>query len=149
MSVVSKITQFSGISKNIVSKIKKAFITTIIKYFDENLIHLGGEGRVVHIDETMLNHTVRAHRGRSPRAKTWAITMVDTSTSPGIGYVEIVGARNAETLLPIINRVIMSGSIIHTDEWKAYNDLARNENYTHLKITHKYNFVDPQSGVHT
>ncbi|KAG0438089.1 hypothetical protein DMUE_3312 [Dictyocoela muelleri] len=45
--VVSEITQVSEISKNTVSKIKKAFITTIIKYFDENSIHLGGEGRVV------------------------------------------------------------------------------------------------------
>ncbi|KAG0433323.1 hypothetical protein DMUE_5422, partial [Dictyocoela muelleri] len=97
----------------------------------------------------MLNHTVRAHGGRGPKNKTWAITVVDTSKIPSVGYAEIVPARDANTLLPIINRVVSAGSIIYTDEWSAYNNLGNTDKYIHRKITHKYNFVDPISGVHT
>jgi transposase-like protein len=60
-----------------------------------------------------------------------------------------VQRRNAQTLLPIIQNVVRPGSTIHTDEWAAYNALGQSEQYFHHRITHKYNFVDPISGVHT
>lgn len=75
--------------------------------------------------------------------------MVDTSTIPGKGYAEVVSSRSSNVLIPIIEDVVRPGSIISTDEWKAYNPLNNNIDYEHKKITHKYNFVDPITGVHT
>jgi transposase-like protein len=95
----------------------------------------------------MINHKVKSHRGRGPRAKIWALSIVDTSTIPSTGYVEIVENRTKEILLPKIIEVVREGSIIHTDEWASYRSL--NENFEHYTVVHKYNFVSPVSGVHT
>ncbi|KAG0440290.1 hypothetical protein DMUE_1849 [Dictyocoela muelleri] len=96
----------------------------------------------------MLNHNVRAHRSRSPNYKIWANTKVDTLTTPAKGYAEVVSSRNSDTLLPLIQRVVADGSNIHTDEWPAYNSLSE-LGYNHYNITHKYNFVDPITGINT
>ncbi|KAG0441041.1 hypothetical protein DMUE_1337, partial [Dictyocoela muelleri] len=60
-----------------------------------------------------------------------------------------VASRNASTLMPIIERVIRNNTTIHTDEWKSYNALSIHPEYIHRKITHKYHFVDPITGIHT
>jgi transposase-like protein len=54
-----------------------------------------------------------------------------------------------ETMIPIIKKVVRAGTTIHTDEWKTYNPLTASEDFKHKKITHRYNFVDPITGVHT
>ncbi|KAG0438980.1 hypothetical protein DMUE_2748 [Dictyocoela muelleri] len=134
--------------KNMLINIKKGFLAVIKRHFENNPIKFGGSGSVVQVYETMLNHNVRAHRGRSPNNKILAITMIDTSTTPVKGYAEVVLSRNSDTLLPIIQRAVADGSNIHTDEWPAYNRLSE-LGYNHYKITHKYNFIDPITGIHT
>ncbi|KAG0421694.1 hypothetical protein DMUE_6272, partial [Dictyocoela muelleri] len=143
------IATFTGLTTRTIVNMKKKFMQMIEEYFQENPIRLGSFGSIVHIDETMMNHTVRSHRGRSPRGQCWALTMVDTSSSPSKGYAEIITNRTAETIMPIILRVVRPGSIIYTDEWRAYNSIANHNEYQHEKITHKYHFVDPITGVHT
>ncbi len=56
--------------------------------------------------------------------------------------------RGADVLLPLIQRWVLPGSIIHTDEWGAYNQLTR-LGYTHDSVNHSLQFVDPATGVHT
>ena len=66
-----------------------------------------------------------------------------------MGYMEIVERRDAATLLPIIKKVVREGSVIHSDEWKAYCKIAESENYNHNTVNHTLHFVDPNTGVHT
>ncbi len=96
-----------------------------------------------------LNYNVKSHRGRSPGSPIWALTIVDTTITPSLGFFRIVENRTAEVLQPIINEVVLPGSIIYTDEWKAYLSISSSPIYSHYKITHKYNFVDPSAGIHT
>ncbi|KAG0442318.1 hypothetical protein DMUE_0363 [Dictyocoela muelleri] len=74
--------------------------------------------------------------------------MVDTSTNPSRGYAQIIQTRYANTLLTVIKSFVFPGSIIHTDEWASYNSLYQEHQYRHEKNTHKFNFVDPETGVH-
>ena len=58
--------------------------------------------------------------------------------------------RSASTLMPIIRKQIRPGSRIMSDHWKAYHtaQLLRS-GYTHQRVNHTYNFVDPTTGAHT
>jgi transposase-like protein len=127
---------------------KKIISTCIDDYFAVNPIRLGGPDIIVQINETKLNYNVKNHRGRHTMA-CWAICIVDTSFKPSLGYTTIVTDRSANSIISVINEVVIPGSIIHTDEWKAYSSLNKSDIYTHQTVCHKYNFVDPHTGVHT
>jgi hypothetical protein len=137
----SEICKVVQISRPTLTKIRNIFTSKIVDFFIRFPIRLGGPGITVQCDEVMLNHKVKSHRGRGPREKVWALVIVDTSTSPSIGFVKIVENRSKEVLLPIIKNVVREGSVIHTDEWASYRELAEHNSYAHASVVHKYNFV--------
>ena len=110
---------------------------------------LGGANVIVQIDESLFRHKPKYHRGRVPASDQWVFGLCDTSKTPGVGYMELVQDRRAVTLIPIIERVVLPGSIIHSDQWAAYRQLSRNNHYTYATVNHSENFVDPATGVHT
>ena len=75
--------------------------------------------------------------------------MVDTSTQPSLGYMELVPDRTAQTLLPIIQAHTQSGTIVWSDEWRAYRRVSTLSTVQcHQTVNHSVEFVSPQ-GVHT
>ena len=75
--------------------------------------------------------------------------MVDTSTTPSLGYMELVPDRTATTLLPIIQQHVLPGTTIHSDEWSAYRRVGSLPNVSQYQtVNHSVNFVAP-NGVHT
>ena len=76
--------------------------------------------------------------------------LVDTSHTPALGYVQVVARRDAATLLPIIQTHVAPGSVVHTDEWRAYSGVGNIPSVSsHGTVNHSINFVDPVTGVHT
>ena len=76
--------------------------------------------------------------------------MVSTNYSPAKGYFQVVDRRNAATLLPIIQRCLLPGTEVHTDDWAAYRRTAALPNVSvHQVVVHAHHFVDPRTGVHT
>ena len=76
--------------------------------------------------------------------------MVDTSSSPALGYMEIVPQRDAATLLPIIQAHTLPGTVVHSDQWRAYSQVGSLQNVaSHATVNHSLEFVNPVTGVHT
>lgn len=146
---LSEIMRYTTAKSSYLKRTKAKILSMIEEYYSNNPTRLGGLNIRVNIDETKLNHNVRAHRGRGPNNPTWAITFADTSTAPSKGYTKVVENRSAHSLIPIILEIVRPGSIIVTDEWRAYNALSRHPEFLHERITHKYNFVDPITNIHT
>jgi len=143
------ILRFVDVGRVALYKFRKMIISMISKYFKENPILLGGPGSIVQIDETMINHKIKAHCGRTPCQQVWLLCIVDTSFVPSKGFCCIVENRSAACLLPIISNVVRAGSTIYTDDFKSYLGLSGLNEYSHMSVCHKYNFVDPVTGVHT
>ena len=90
------------------------------------------------------------HRGRATTQEIWVFGMVDTSQTPALGFMNVVDQRNAATLLPLIQAHVAPGTIIHSDEWAAYNRVASLPNVaSHSTVNHSVTFVDPVTHTHT
>jgi len=119
-------------------------------YFEKYPIKLGGEGQVVEIDESCLLLKVKDHPGRSPAKPMWVFGIVERNDhdDASIGYMEIVEKQDAATLIPIIQKVVLPSSTIHSNEWESYRSL-QSQNYEHKSVNHSITFVDKKTGIHS
>ncbi|XP_072379845.1 uncharacterized protein [Diabrotica undecimpunctata] len=123
------------------------------RYLDQHPVELGGfdangEPLIVEIDESYFFHR-KYHRG-AYRAGKWIFGAIERNS--GKMFLTPVAARNEETLLPIISRIILPGTIIITDGWRAYRNigLLRGGVYEHRTVTHQTHFVNPDdNSAHT
>lgn len=60
----------------------------------------------------------------------------------------VFGRRDKATLIPIIEKEILPGRTIISDEWKPYKVLE-NKGYNHLTVNHSKNCVDSLTGDNT
>lgn len=105
---------------------------------------IGGAGHVVEIDESKFGKR-KYNRGRLVDGA-WVFGGVDRETNDA--FLQIVEERSAESLLPIIQRNILPGTTVHSDEWAAYHALGA-YGYHHLTVNHSLHFVDPGTGADT
>ena len=76
--------------------------------------------------------------------------MCDTSQTPALGVMCIVPDRTAATLQPILQRHLRSGTIVHSNQWAAYNHVQQLPSVTsHSTVNHSLHFIDPGTGIHT
>ena len=146
---VSKVVNSYGLDRKTVRKVYNELRDAIAGHLESDPIRLGGPGIVCQIDESLMCHKQKYHRGRVARAQTWAFGIVDTSFKPAKGYMEVVSDRSAETLLEVINRACRPGTIIYSDEWAAYRKIQEKLGLEHKTVNHSLHFVDPNTSVHT
>jgi len=101
-------------------------------------------GVIVQIDESVVARR-KYNMGRAVDQQ-WVFCIYDTSTK--LGHVQLVDNRRAETLILIIQKYVVPGTTIYSDQWAAYAQLG-NLVYTHMTLNHSENFVDPNTGVCT
>ena len=82
----------------------------------------------------------------------WVFGVISTATRPARGFYEVVARRDRNTLLPILEKCLLPGSEVITDDWGAYENLEQhlpNHVARHRVVVHAGNFVDPATGIHT
>ena len=107
---------------------------------------IGGPNCIVQMDEAKFGKQ-KFHRGRLVNGY-WVLGGVDQNTGHAFFEVCPNNRRDEATLLPIIQRHILPGTIIVTDGWAAYQNLGQH-GYTHFTVNHTTNFVSPVTGAHT
>ena len=90
------------------------------------------------------------NRGRRAARDSWVFGIVSCEYSPAIGYFQVVQRRDAATLLPIIQRCVLPGTEVLSDDWGAYRRLQLLPHVNrHRVVVQVHNFVDPRTGMHT
>ena len=103
-----------------------------------------GQRKIVEIDESLFFKS-KYNRGRR-RERQWVFGGVERGESDNCFFV-CVPDRTRGTLLSAIQDNIQPGSIIVSDEWRAYNDIPEipDGDYIHWTVNHSVNFVNPNN----
>ena len=135
------------VSESTVSNFFQAFRQACKFYIDnEGQQPIGGVGYNVELDESIISK--RKNNVGRVLQEIWVFGGVCRETHERFVYK--VDRRDSATLLPIIQQMVLPGSIVHTDGWGAYNGIGTlPQGYTHQVVNHSLNFVDPLTGCHT
>ena len=99
----------------------------------------------VEIDESKFGRR-KYNRGRATEGH-WVFGGMERGG--GDSFLVEEAKKDAATLLPIIAQHVQPGTVIYSNEWAAYNQLATTTGNVHLTVNHSLHFVDPQTGAHT
>lgn len=143
---ISSALLISGCSKRTISSFYGYLRQLVADSLDIEECIIGGEGIIVEIDETKLGKR-KYNRGHRVEG-VWVIGGVER-TEEGKVFLARVEDRSAATLEDVIRRYVRPGSIIHTDMWRGYSQLASTGIFSHSVVNHSENFKDPITGVHT
>lgn len=137
----------SAISRMSITGWNKLFREICINFFVTNPIKIGGPGKVVEVDETVITKR-KYNRGRLVANQQWVFGGVERGT--GHCFLVPIERKDADTLLPIITEHILPETTIMSDSWAAYGGIERlGCFFRHLTVNHSVNFVDPDTGAHT
>ena len=99
---------------------------------------IGGNGIKVEIDESKFGKR-KYHRGHRVEGQ-WVFGGREKYNKKKIFMIPVHNHKQS-TLIPLIQKWIKPGSIIHSDCWKAYNKLST-IGYTHITVNHSKEFVN-------
>ena len=110
------ISQLTGLSENTINNWRIRVHTKVADWLVANASPLGGPGIIVELDEAKFGK--RKYNKGAYREGQWAIGGVDRETGQCFLLPCPNNKRDAPTLLPLIYRWILPGSIVYTDEWE-------------------------------
>ena len=128
----------------------RSFCSEVTEHWFGNQEAVGGPGVVVEIDESQFGK--RKYQCGRVSSEIWVFggTEGESKKNFVISLIELIGThRDVETLLPLIQKYILPGSIIISYCWRAYSKI-KDLGYDHSQINHSENFVDPSNAdTHT
>uniref|UniRef100_A0AC35GY06 ISXO2-like transposase domain-containing protein n=1 Tax=Panagrolaimus sp. PS1159 TaxID=55785 RepID=A0AC35GY06_9BILA len=113
-NVLRNLTKSDGkvISNRTITDWKNFFRDLCQNYFVQNPVIIGGPGIVVQIDETVITKR-KYNRGRMPSSEKWFFGGIEVGS--GRAFICPVERRTRDVLIPLIQKHIAPGSIIHSD----------------------------------
>ena len=115
------------------------FVRDMCKKYVHDYINSGEKlAGNIELDESVFGRKVKYNRGNPRGQKIWIFGMIDRVANNLILYP--VDKRDANTLIPLIERHVERGSTIYSDGWAAYNSLTA-RGYTHLTVNHTESFT--------
>lgn len=142
----SSIVSMTGHSNKTVGNFLHYFRQLVSSHLDEEDTMVGGPGVIVEIDESKFGKR-KHHRGHSVEG-VWVVGGVER-TSERKAFVIPVLDRSSNTLLDIIARHVLPGSIVYTDLWGGYIGISSALGLEHQTVNHSQYFTDPVTGVNT
>jgi ISXO2-like transposase domain len=139
------IAELLGYERSNISRFLKKCYKLMIARFEPSFTKIGGENIVVEIDESKFRKN-KYQRGRIIKG-VWIFGMVERTPMRRIVLVP-VDMRDKRTLEDILKTYVHEKSIIHSDCWKAYNNLKK-EFAAHYTVNHSKFFKDPATEIHT
>lgn len=136
----------TGHSTTTVTAYGKYFRELVAEMIDIEDTIIGGPGIIVEIDETKLGK--RKYNRGHPVDGVWVLVGVERTSERKVFCVEVPN-REAATLLAVIRRHVLPGSIVNTDSFRSYARINELLNLSHQTVNHSIHYVDPTTGVHT
>jgi transposase-like protein len=146
-TTIVKASEHTGLHKETVGKFYDSLRSVCRTYFQFNPVSLGGEKKIVQIDESCFSGKPKYNRGRRGN-QCWVFGLLEIGTLPYRSFLCVVPDRSSATLFPIINKVVIRGTTIHSDEWRAYCGLD-SLLYPHYTVNHSLEYVNKDTGAHT
>ena len=98
---------------------------------------IGGEGKRVRVDESKVGKR-KYHRGHYVEGQ-WVFGGIEQDSRKC--FIETVEDRSEKTLIPLVQKWILPGTIIISDCWKGYINLDK-YGYVHKTVNHSKEFVN-------
>ncbi|XP_027218228.1 uncharacterized protein [Penaeus vannamei] len=128
----------------------RSFCSEVTEQWLDNQEPIGGPGIVVEVDETLFGK--RKYEIGRLLSQIWVFGGIERVSKKLflVPLVELLSRkRDAETLIPLINKYILPGSVIVSDGWSAYRTISKH-GYEHQVINHTEHFVNPENPeIHT
>ncbi|RNA02341.1 transposase [Brachionus plicatilis] len=139
---------FLGISRNTIIKFQKLLRIVALKALNKSNFRLGGENKIVEIDESLFVK-VKHFKGKDLRRRQiWVFGIYERITKRSLFIA--VPKRDAYTLLNIIYEYILPDTIIYSDCWKTYMKIRDlDKRFQHRTVNHSLCFVNAEDGTHT
>ncbi|EFN66882.1 hypothetical protein EAG_09151, partial [Camponotus floridanus] len=83
---------------------------------------IGGPGKIVQIDESKFGR--RKYQSGRVIEGHWLLGMIEDESEDFRLEMYSKNQRTSEVLIPLIQQNVAPGSIMHTDQWKAFNELG-------------------------
>jgi transposase-like protein len=142
----SGIRNYTGHSSATIASYLKHLRQLVSDHIRSSDLQIGGEGVIVEVDESKFGKR-KYNRGHQVEG-VWVVGGVER-TGERLAFLETVQDRSANTLLDIIQRNVLPGTIIYSDLWKGYSSIQEICGLQHHTVNHSTHFVDPDTGVHT
>lgn len=142
---------FFGISDSTTARIKQRVIRSCKHFIEDHPIYIGGPGITVHLDETVLSRRGIIRNPTSTeddrRDTVWILGGIDTTDQKNFFITRVIN-RRVETMRPIIEEKVRVGSVLNTDGYPSYPQIAADLSLSHNVVYHNQGFRN-LDGEHT